>query len=127
VDKPYQTPYIKTSLKNLLLWMRRFQLFKAQKNSRSYPCIITILCEQPTPDWVQFPLYLKGDLILSTPIDLKKFKKQKIKARAKGDTLCKSGFHKWAFDGKKQFDVKQGKLVSRQICTRCGKSRSHIT
>ena len=34
--------------------------------------------------------------------------------------MCKRGFHKWEFDPRKQFDVKQGKLVSRQTCVRCG-------
>lgn len=35
-------------------------------------------------------------------------------------TLCRSGFHKWEVDGRKQFDVKQGKLVTIRRCTRCG-------
>ena len=38
-------------------------------------------------------------------------------------TLCKSGFHKWEVDGRKQFDVKQGKLVTIRRCTRCGATK----
>lgn len=38
-------------------------------------------------------------------------------------TLCKSGFHKWEVDGRKQFDVKQGKLVTIWRCARCGATK----
>jgi hypothetical protein len=41
-----------------------------------------------------------------------------------GKTLCKSGFHKWTDDPRKQFDVKQGKLVSVQRCARCAATRT---
>jgi len=64
-------------------------------------------------------------LTLTEPINLAKFKKQKIKARAQGNTLCGRGFHKWRFDEKKQFDVKLGRLISVERCTRCGITRSH--
>lgn len=39
-------------------------------------------------------------------------------------TLCKSGFHQWVPDPKKQFDVKQGKLVTIERCARCGLTRT---
>jgi hypothetical protein len=64
---------------------------------------------------------------LTEPTDLNKFKKRRNKTRAKGKTMCKSGFHQWEFDGKKQFDVKQGKLISRQTCRRCGLTRNHVS
>ena len=60
------------------------------------------------------------------PTDLNKFKKTQRKRRAEGNTLCKRGFHKWAFDQNKQFDVKRGELVSVQRCIRCGITRNHI-
>ena len=37
-------------------------------------------------------------------------KRRERKSRQK--TLCNSGFHKWAIDDAKQFDVKQGRLVT---------------
>ena len=64
---------------------------------------------------------------VSQPTDLNKFRKQRRQQKAKGKTLCNSGFHKWEFDGAKQFDVKQGKLVSIERCQRCGATRNHIS
>ncbi len=51
------------------------------------------------------------------------FKKPSLKERARGRTLCKSGFHKWVIDQKKQFDVKRGKLVTIHRCKRCGETK----
>lgn len=44
--------------------------------------------------------------------------------KARNKTLCKSGFHKWETDKAGQFDVKQGKLVTRERCARCGITRT---
>jgi hypothetical protein len=59
----------------------------------------------------------------SNVISLKQVKRR----RAEGQTLCSSGFHKWQVLPEKRFDVKQGKLVSTQRCTRCGTERSILT
>ena len=40
-----------------------------------------------------------------------------------GKTLCRHGHHKWVVDKTRQFDVKQGRLVTRYRCARCGKQR----
>jgi hypothetical protein len=56
--------------------------------------------------------------------DILKFKRPSLKDKAKGKTLCKSGFHKWEVDTKKQFDVKQGKLITIYRCSRCGVSKT---
>ncbi len=48
------------------------------------------------------------------------FRKPSNKERAHGRTMCRSGFHKWVVDKKKQFDVKQGRLVTVLRCRRCG-------
>ena len=53
-----------------------------------------------------------------------KFKKPKLKTKHQGKTLCKSGFHKWEIVQEKQFDVKQGKLVTILSCARCGLSKT---
>lgn len=37
----------------------------------------------------------------------------------KGKTLCRNGFHKWEISQDKQFDSKQGKLVTVYRCKRC--------
>ena len=52
---------------------------------------------------------------------------RKKKPRSQGKTLCKRGFHKWAIDQDKQFDVKQGKLVTVQRCVRCGFTRTTLS
>ena len=59
--------------------------------------------------------------------DVVRFKKRTLKQKHKGKTLCKSGFHKWEIVQEKQFDVKQGKLVSYEKCKRCGKTRVKTT
>ena len=61
------------------------------------------------------------------PTDLAKFKNQKLRRQAKGKTLCGRGFHKWQDEPKKQFDVKQGRLVSIEVCSRCGKERTRVS
>lgn len=56
--------------------------------------------------------------------DIIPFKRPKPKDKHKGKTLCKSGFHKWEIDKEQPFDVKEGKLVTRQRCIRCGEIRT---
>ncbi|MGI9327459.1 MAG: hypothetical protein ACR2PZ_19730 [Pseudomonadales bacterium] len=51
-------------------------------------------------------------------------KKQRNKDKAKRNTLCKSGFHKWRIDQKKQFDVRQGRLVTIHRCDHCGATKT---
>lgn len=53
--------------------------------------------------------------------DVVQLKKKKPSAKHKGNILCKRGFHKWEIDQEKQFDVKQGRLVTVYKCKRCGK------
>ena len=52
--------------------------------------------------------------------EIVQFKKKKTSEKHKGNILCKRGFHKWEIDQKKQFDVKQGRLVTVYKCKRCG-------
>ncbi len=56
-----------------------------------------------------------------------RFKRPKVADKARGKTLCKRGFHKWLVDKARQFDVKQGRLVTVYRCSRCGalKTRAH--
>lgn len=51
------------------------------------------------------------------------FKRPSAAEKHKGKTLCRSGFHKWAVVQEKQFDVKQGKLVTVYRCERCGEQK----
>ena len=55
--------------------------------------------------------------------DILPFKKPSLKEKHKGNTLCRNGHHKWVVDKEKEFDVKQGKLVTLYRCTRCEKTR----
>lgn len=61
---------------------------------------------------------------LSTPSKRKKARSTAKKSKAQGTTLCKRGFHKWTDEPKKQFDVKQGRLVSIRRCRRCGAQKT---
>ncbi|WNO09787.1 hypothetical protein [Teredinibacter sp. KSP-S5-2] len=54
------------------------------------------------------------------------FKRPKKKDPHKGKTLCRSGFHKWEVNREKQFDVKQGRLVTIYRCCRCGKEKVEL-
>ena len=67
------------------------------------------------------------EIKMEKPTDLNKFRNQRRKKRASGTTLCRSGFHQWQDEPKKQFDVKQGQLVSVQRCARCDKTRTRVT
>ena len=58
--------------------------------------------------------------------DVVQFKRPKLKDKARGKTLCKSGFHKWVINQKKQFDVKQGKLVTVFNCSRCKATKTRL-
>ena len=55
--------------------------------------------------------------------DILPFKRPTSAQKHKGNTLCRSGFHKWKIVTDQQFDVKQGKLVTRYKCTRCGEEK----
>mgnify|MGYP000745777766 FL=1 len=50
--------------------------------------------------------------------DILPFKRPAKKAPKKG--LCQHGFHRWQVGNEKQFDVKQGRLVTVLRCERCG-------
>ncbi|NKC01378.1 MAG: hypothetical protein GKR90_23170 [Pseudomonadales bacterium] len=61
---------------------------------------------------------------MSEPTDLDKFRKSHRKKRGQETTMCGRGFHKWEDEPRKQFDVKQGRLISEEVCKRCGKRRT---
>lgn len=44
--------------------------------------------------------------------------------RHKGNSLCRSGLHKWAVIKEQQFDVKCGKLITVYQCVHCAKTKS---
>jgi len=52
------------------------------------------------------------------------FKRKKLSEKHKGNTLCRSGFHKWEIVKEKQFDVKQGKLMTVYQCKRCHQQKN---
>ncbi|GAB1266487.1 hypothetical protein NBRC116493_19090 [Aurantivibrio infirmus] len=60
--------------------------------------------------------------------DVIEFKKpnEKLSEKFKGKSLCRDGFHKWEVDKAKQFDVKQGKLVTVYRCSRCGEKKTKL-
>ena len=55
--------------------------------------------------------------------EILQFRKPSLQEKHKGKTLCKHGQHKWVVDKAKQFDVKQGKLVTVYRCARCDKQK----
>ncbi|WP_144392866.1 hypothetical protein [Pleionea sediminis] len=50
-------------------------------------------------------------------------RKNKKQEKRKHTTMCKSGFHRWKIWKEKQFDVKEGKLVTVYVCERCGEKK----
>jgi len=58
--------------------------------------------------------------------DVVKFKKPSLQEKHKGKSLCRSGFHKWEIEKERQFDVKQGKLVTIMKCKRCGAMQTKL-
>jgi hypothetical protein len=57
--------------------------------------------------------------------DIIPFKKIR-KTPANNNSLCKNGHHKWKVDKAKQFDVKQGKLVTVYKCEKCGEIKTTL-
>lgn len=55
--------------------------------------------------------------------DILTFKRPKLSEKHRGNTLCRNGHHKWVLDRSSAFDSKQGRLVTRYKCSRCGKLR----
>jgi|TARA_R110000772_G_scaffold141114_4_gene250426 hypothetical protein len=55
--------------------------------------------------------------------DILTFRRPSLKEKHKGNTLCRHGHHKWLVDKAKQFDVKQGRLVTVYCCARCGERK----
>jgi hypothetical protein len=55
--------------------------------------------------------------------DVLKFKRRKPGDKHQGKSLCQHGHHKWQAAEQTPFDVKQGKLVTRYICVRCGATK----
>ncbi|MFT5116774.1 MAG: hypothetical protein ACI9NY_000297 [Kiritimatiellia bacterium] len=58
--------------------------------------------------------------------DVLPFKKKSLWEKHKGSSLCRDGFHKWKVVTKQQFDVKQGKLITKSACARCGKVKTEL-
>ena len=59
--------------------------------------------------------------------DVVRFRKPSQKEKARSRTLCSRGFHKWVVDKEKQFDVKQGRLITIHRCQRCGQMKTTAT
>jgi hypothetical protein len=55
-----------------------------------------------------------------------RFKKPKAAEKARGKTLCREGFHRWVVSRDKQFDVRQGRLVTVYRCSRCGATKTQV-
>lgn len=55
--------------------------------------------------------------------DVVPFKRPRAADRHKGNTLCRRGFHKWEVVPGTPFDSRQGRLVTRYRCKRCGATR----
>ncbi|PIE42965.1 MAG: hypothetical protein CSA50_07535 [Gammaproteobacteria bacterium] len=58
--------------------------------------------------------------------DIIAFKRPTLKEKHKGKSLCKHGHHSWQLVQEKQFDVKQGKLVTLYQCKRCGAKKMKV-
>jgi hypothetical protein len=54
-------------------------------------------------------------------------RKAQRKKKREGGTLCRQGFHAWEVDKDRAFDSKQGRLVTRRRCRRCGAEETTLT
>lgn len=54
------------------------------------------------------------------------FKRPAKKTQGAGNTLCRSGFHRFEIDHSVPFNVVKGKLVTIERCVRCGKTRHEL-
>ena len=57
-------------------------------------------------------------------IKLNTVRRTRLQDKAKGVTLCGSGFHKWKVVIDTRFDVRQGKLITTERCERCHEERT---
>lgn len=55
--------------------------------------------------------------------DILTFTKPTTAGKRRGNTLCRRGFHKWVVVDT-PFDSKQGRLVTRYRCKRCGEEKT---
>jgi hypothetical protein len=60
-------------------------------------------------------------------INLQTARHSRRQTKASGITLCKSGFQKWQPIPEQRFDVRQGKLLTAERCTRCNQERTKLT
>ncbi len=51
-------------------------------------------------------------------------RKKRRQKKADKAVMCRNGFHQWDVVTTQQFDVKQGKLVTKSRCRRCGKEKT---
>jgi hypothetical protein len=70
-------------------------------------------------------VFCRGETVFMA--DIIQFKKPRASDKARGKTLCKRGFHKWVLSKDRQFDTRQGRLVTVYRCSRCDatKTRAH--
>jgi hypothetical protein len=61
---------------------------------------------------------------MSNITNLREFRQGRQRTRASGITYCRSGFHEWQIVTEQRFDVREGKLLTVERCTRCGKTRN---
>jgi len=59
-------------------------------------------------------------------INLDTHRKARQQARAKGITLCQTGFHKWKLVPEQRFDVRKGKFLYTERCRRCNEERTRL-
>lgn len=55
------------------------------------------------------------------------FRRPRASEKHRGKGLCREGHHKWQADNQTRFDVKSGRLVTVQRCSRCGITRNRLT
>ena len=63
---------------------------------------------------------------MNNVINLQTHRKARLQTRAKGVTLCRTGFHKWEAVPEQRFNVRQGKLIQSERCQRCNEERTRL-
>jgi hypothetical protein len=56
--------------------------------------------------------------------DVVQLKKKKPVEKHRRSLLYKRNFHQWEIDKERQFDTRQGRLMTLYKCKRCGKTKT---
>jgi hypothetical protein len=70
-----------------------------------------------------FRISVSGVQLMNDNVVKGQFGAQARRKKHSRSSLCSNGHHRWEPENSTPFDVKRGELVTRERCSRCGKTR----